>query len=158
MLSCLQYGDVFPGPDKLCSMPPLPHTSYWRTACCSFLAEISSLVGNHRFNAHIHHTVVCCFTLCSRKFDRLFRFFDHLSHNFREAKQRVWTVSKSATFFATESVNSVPFEMRGAKVRIFGKEKCEIIANYSATGTKVTVRFRLSLSLSLSLSASAPHA
>ena len=47
---------------------------------------------------------------CSRKFDRLFWCFDPLSHNLTEAKRRTRTVSKSATFLATENVNSAPFK------------------------------------------------
>ena len=35
------------------------------------------------------------------------------------------TVSKSATFLETESVNSVPFKRGETKVQIFGKEKCK---------------------------------
>ena len=33
------------------------------------------------------------------------------------------TVSKSATFLATESVNSAPFKRGETEVQIFGKEK-----------------------------------
>ena len=46
------------------------------------------------------------------------------------------TVSKSATFLATESMNSAPFKTnkRGeTKVQSFGKESAKLIANFSAT-------------------------
>ena len=64
--------------------------------------------------------------------DRLFRCFDPLSRShLTEAKrkvqifQRMGTVSKSAMFLATESVNSAPFKREETKVQIFGKEKCK---------------------------------
>ena len=44
---------------------------------------------------------------CSRKFDRLFRCFNPLSRHLTEAKRRRRTVSKSATFLATRSVNEL---------------------------------------------------
>ena len=49
-----------------------------------------------------------------------------------EAKRRMGTVSKSATFLATESVNSAPFKSsRGeTKVQVLGKEKCKILRQY----------------------------
>ena len=53
---------------------------------------------------------------CSRKFEHLFRCFDPLSRHLTEAKwrvrilRRIGTVSKSAPFLATESVNSAPFK------------------------------------------------
>ena len=43
------------------------------------------------------------------------------------------------------------------KVRIFGKGKCKLIANFSATMVTSLPFFSLSLSVSLSLSPSAPH-
>ena len=39
------------------------------------------------------------------------------------------TVSKSATFFATESVNSAPFKRGETKVQIFVKESAKLFAN-----------------------------
>ena len=39
--------------------------------------------------------------------------------------RRMGTVSKSATFLATECVNPAPFKRGEAKVQIFGKEKCK---------------------------------
>ena len=87
-----------------------------------------------------------------------------------EAKRRMGTVSKSATFLATESVNSAPFKTGETKVQVFGKEKrkifantkdpvrCKFLARKSAklnanfSATKVTSLPSLSLSVSLSLS------
>ena len=60
-----------------------------------------------------------------RKFDPLFWSFDPLSRHLTEAKRRMGTVSRSATFFGTESVNSAPFKTGETKVQIFGKEKCK---------------------------------
>ena len=74
---------------------------------------------------------------------------------------------KSVNFLATEIVNSVPSESGGAKLQIFGKEKCNLIAKLSTTLVKSLPSLPLSLSLSLSLSSlslslslssSAPHA
>ena len=50
--------------------------------------------------------------------------------NLTEAKRRTRTVSKSATFLATESVNSAPFKRGETKVQIFGKEKCKTLRQY----------------------------
>ena len=62
--------------------------------------------------------------------------------------RRMRTVSKSATFLATESVNSAPFERGETEVQIFGKahnsssilrctflarRSAKLIANFSAT-------------------------
>ena len=47
-----------------------------------------------------------------------------------EAKRRMGTVSKSATFLATQSVNSVPFKRGETKVQVLGKEKCKIFRQY----------------------------
>ena len=44
-----------------------------------------------------------------------------------EFLRRMWTVSKSAAFLATESVNSALFKRGETKVQIFGKEKCETL-------------------------------
>ena len=87
---------------------------------------------------------------CSRKFDRLFRCFDYLSRHLTEAKRRTRTVSKSATFLATESVISAPFkrgELRctffarksaklfaNTKGEIFGKERCKIHRQFQRFG------------------------
>ena len=66
--------------------------------------------------------------------------------------------TKSANFLnlARESVTSSPI------VRIFGKGKCEFIANFSATMVtslpSISLSLSLSLYLSLSLSPSVPHA
>ena len=62
---------------------------------------------------------------CSRKFDRLFRCFDPLACHLTEAKRRMGTVSKSATFLATEIVSSAPFKRGETKVQFFGKETCK---------------------------------
>ena len=101
---------------------------------------------------------------CSRKFDRLFRCLDTQSRShLTEAKRRVrilrrmGTVSKSATFLAMESVNSatlIKFKRGETKVQIFGKEKCQFIANFSATKVTSLLSVCLSVSLSLSLSLS----
>ena len=50
--------------------------------------------------------------------------------------QRMQTVSKIATFFATESVYSAPFKRRETKVRNFGKEKCETFRHFSVLARK----------------------
>ena len=89
------------------------------------------------------------------------------------------TVSKSATFLATESVNSAPFKRGEAVVQIFWQGKAQnsspmlrctflarrsakLIANFSATMVTSLPSFSLSLSLSLylslSLSPNVPHA
>ena len=96
---------------------------------------------------------------CSQKFDRLFRCFDPLSHHLTDAKRRTRTVSKSATFLATESVNSASFKREETKVQIFRKEKCKTLRQYqgkvqNSSPISALLRwrhFRLSLSLSLSL-------
>ena len=66
---------------------------------------------------------------CSRKFDRLFQCFDPLSRHLTKAKGRMRTVSKSATFLATESVNPAPFKRGETKVERFGKESAKLFAN-----------------------------
>ena len=58
--------------------------------------------------------------------------------------------NEKCKFLARESVSSSPI------VRIFGKGKCNFIANFSAT--MVTSLPSISLSLSLSLSPKVPHA
>ena len=82
------------------------------------------------------------------------------------------TVSKSATFLATESVNSAPFKGGETEVQFFWQGKAQnsspilrctflarrsakLIANFSAT--MVTSLPSLSLSLSLSVSLSLSH-
>ena len=93
--------------------------------------------------------------------------------------RRMRTVSKSATFLATESVNSAPFKRGKTEVQIFWQGKAQnsspllrctflartsakLIANFSATMVTSLPSFSLSLylslSLSLSLSPNAPHA
>ena len=86
-------------------------------------------------------------------------------------------VSKSATFLATESVNSAPFKRGETEVQIFWQGKAQnsspilrctflarrsakLIANFSATMVTSLPSFSLSLSLSLylSLSPNVPHA
>ena len=108
---------------------------------------------------------------CCRKFDRLFRCFDPLSRHLTEAKRRMRTVPKSATFLATESVNSAPFkkEERCAnfwqgkcktlresspilRCKFLARKSAKLIANFSAT--KVTSLPSISLSLSLCISLS----
>ena len=44
--------------------------------------------------------------------------------------QRMRTVSKSATFLATESVNSAPFKMGETEVQIFSQGKRKILRQY----------------------------
>ena len=104
---------------------------------------------------------------CSRKFDRLFRCFYPLSRHLWEAKRRMGTVSKSATFWqrkvwtwrhsrgeklrckfwARKSANSSPI----LRCKFLARKSAKLIANFSAT--KVTSLPSLSLSLlSLSLS------
>ena len=86
------------------------------------------------------------------------------------------TVSKSATFLATESVNSAPFKRGKTEVQIFwqgiaqnsspilrctflARRSAKLIANFSATMVTSLPSFSLSLylSLSLSLSPNVPH-
>ena len=87
-------------------------------------------------------------------------------------------VSKSATFLATESVNSAPFKRGETEVQFFWQGKAQnsspilrctflarrsakLIANFSATMVTSLPSFSLSLcilSLSLSLSPNVPHA
>ena len=79
------------------------------------------------------------------------------------------TVSKSATFLATESVNSAPFKRGETEVQIFWQRKAQnsspilrctflarrsakLIANFSATMVTSLPSFSLSLSLCISLS------
>ena len=83
--------------------------------------------------------------------------------------RRMRTVSKSATFLATESVNSAPFKRGKTEVQIFWKGKAQnsspilrctflarrsanLIANFRATMVTSLPSFSLSVSLSLSLS------
>ena len=83
--------------------------------------------------------------------------------------RRMRTVSKSATFLATESVNSAPFKRGKTEVQIFWQGKAQnsspilrctflarrsanLIANFSATMVTSFPSFSLSLSVSLSLS------
>ena len=83
--------------------------------------------------------------------------------------RRMRTVSKSATFLATESVNSAPFKRGETEVQIFWQGKAQnfspilrctflarrsakLIANFSATMVTSLPSFSLSLYLSLSLS------
>ena len=87
--------------------------------------------------------------------------------------RRMRTVSKSATFLATESVNSAPFKRGETEVQIFwqgiaqnsssilrctflARRSAKLIANFSAT--MVTSLPSFSLSLYLSLSPNVPHA
>ena len=93
--------------------------------------------------------------------------------------RRMRTVSKSATFLATESVNSAPFKLKRGEteVQIFwqgiaqnsssilrctflARRSAKLIANFSATMVTSLPSFSLSLciSLSLSLSPNVPHA
>ena len=60
--------------------------------------------------------------------------------------------NEKCEFLARESVNSSPF------VRTFGKGKCKLIANFSATMVTSLPSVSVSLSLSLSLSPKVPHA
>ena len=85
------------------------------------------------------------------------------------------TVSKSATFLATESVNSAPFKRGETEVQIFwqgieqntssilrctflARRRAKLIANFSATMVTSLPSFSLSLCISLSLSPNVPHA
>ena len=85
--------------------------------------------------------------------------------------RRMRTVSKSATFLATESVNSAPIKRGKTEVQIFWQGKAQnsspilrctflarrsakLIANFSATMVTSLPSFSLFLSLSLSLSLS----
>ena len=95
--------------------------------------------------------------------------FDPVSRHLTEAKRRTSTVSKSATFLATETVNSAPFKRGKTKVQIFGKKKSktlregancwqgQFIANFSATKVTSLPSHSLSLSLSLCISLSLSH-
>ena len=96
----------------------------------------------------------------------------------QKQKEEMWTVSKSATFLATESVNSASFK-RGANfsqgkvqnyspIRILrctflARKSTKLIANFSATkvaslpSVSVSLPPSLSLSFSLSLSLSLSH-
>ena len=88
--------------------------------------------------------------------------------------RRMRTVSKSATFLATESVNSAPFKRGETEVQIFwqgiaqnsssilrctflARRSAKLIANFSATMVTSLPSFSLSLSLYLSLSLSLSH-
>ena len=88
--------------------------------------------------------------------------------------RRMRTVSKSATFLATESVNSAPFKGGETEVQIFWQGKTQnsspilrctflarrsakLIANFSSTMVTSLPSFSLSLSLSLSLCISLSH-
>ena len=83
--------------------------------------------------------------------------------------RRMRTVSKSATFLATESVNSAPFKRGETEVQIFwqgiaqnsssilrctflARRSAKLIANFSATMVTSLPSFSLSLSLCISLS------
>ena len=85
------------------------------------------------------------------------------------------TVWKSATFLATESVNSAPIKRGEIEVQIFWQGKAQnsspilrctflarrsakLIANFSATMVTSLPSFSLCISLSLSLSPNVPHA
>ena len=85
------------------------------------------------------------------------------------------TVSKSATFLATEGVNSAPFKTGETEVQIFwqgqaqnsspvlrctflARRSAKLIANFSATMVTSLPSFSLSLCISLSLSPNVPHA
>ena len=85
--------------------------------------------------------------------------------------RRMRTVSKSATFLATESVNSAPFKRGETEVQIFwqgiaqnsssiprctflARRSAKLIANFSATMMTSLPSFSLSLSLSLCISLS----
>ena len=89
--------------------------------------------------------------------------------------RRMRTVSKSATFLATESVNSAPIKRGKTEVQIFWQGKAQnsspilrctflarrsakLIANFSATMVTSLPSFSLSVSLYLSLSPNVPHA
>ena len=68
---------------------------------------------------------------CSRKFDCLFRCFNPLSRHLTEAKRRRRTLSKSATYLATENVNELSAIQEGrTKMQIFGMEKCKTFRQY----------------------------
>ena len=83
--------------------------------------------------------------------------------------RRMRTVSKSATFLATESVNSAPFKRGETEVQIFwqgiaqnsssiqrctflARRSAKLIANFSATMVTSLPSFSLYLSLCISLS------
>ena len=89
----------------------------------------------------------------------------------RLTARRMRTVSKSATFLATENVNSAPFKMGETEVQIvwqgiaqnsssilrctfLARRREKLIANFSATMVTSLPSFSLSLSLSVSLSLS----
>ena len=80
-------------------------------------------------------------------------------------RMRMRTVSKSATFLATESVNSAPFKRGKTEVQgkaqnsspilrctFLARRSANLIANFSATMVTSRPSFSLSLYLSLSLS------
>ena len=48
---------------------------------------------------------------------------------FDRSKRRTRTVSKSATFLATESVNSAPFKRGETKVQILARKSAKLFAN-----------------------------
>ena len=50
--------------------------------------------------------------------------------SWQKQNEELGTVSKSATFLATESVNSAPFKRGETNVQLFGKEKCKILRQY----------------------------
>ena len=62
----------------------------------------------------------------TRSFFFFFCCFDPLSRHLTvPILRRIRTVLKSATFLATENVNSAPFNRGDTKVQSFGKEKCK---------------------------------
>ena len=69
--------------------------------------------------------------------------------------EEIGTVSKSATFLATESVNSAPFKREKLRCKFLARKSAKLIANFSAT--VVTSLPSISLSLSLSLSHTHTH-
>ena len=58
-----------------------------------------------------------------------FRCFDPLSRHWTEAKRRIGPVSKSATFLATESVNSAPFKREKLRCKFLARESAIFFAN-----------------------------
>ena len=99
-------------------------------------------------------------------------------HAIWQKRRRMLTVSKSATYLATESVNSAPFKRgvpeKGANFwqgkvqnsspilmyKFLARKSAKLIANLlsDVTSLSLSLSLSLSVSLSLSLSPSAPHA
>ena len=92
-----------------------PPSATSRTISFSISSGISMVYFFHEKDGVAENSIVC---------------FGALSRHLREAKRRTRTVSKSATFWGTESVNSALFKRGETNGQIFGKEKCKTLCQY----------------------------